>query len=949
MRTMFFRKPLITVLIILVFAFMNVFMEIPGWGAKSGPLFPEIYMEYEQETEELTPESVGELTVPYKFGVVTEKYTAAKSSPVVLYIQDAHCVFSCQENIAGIIDYLQSVYGIKTGALEGGSGPYNFSMFEKIVDEETRHKIAVEIMRSGRVSGAELYYIDHPGNIRFSGVEDILLYFQNLDVYRKSLVFRDKADKYLSQFVSVWKEIKDRVYSDRLRDFSDMVEGYRNDAIDLKKYYQYLMETAVREGVGIEGFPLLNEFRLILENESRINFSRANVERKALIDELEKKLSPVEMKYILGRVTLFEKGEIPLGVFYKMLFRKAARKNIDAEKAYPDLYLYARYINEYDAFDKSGVMPEIKKLEKTLVDSIAGTEDEKYVWNEGEALDLWRGLFSITLTQEEYVEYIGLKRYISAASFESFCRDTGSKNGIDFNVPPEMEVLDSWTSHMEKFYGISFKRDRNFIERLKLLTQDNGNCIFVSGGFHKENMTRLMKEAGFSYAVILPKMEVKSIEESPYYELLSGQPDSLEIELDKISKFMLSLPTVFQEINVEDLRVQLGSEALSPDIIALIEEANSESDKVKRDIAYLRIGFMLEARGEPYVLYAVSRDNPDQVMNITFQKNLPEKDFRGEVIRIGGEKDTDKWSFYVLVEQMSRPAAAIMELDDVGKAEAELSEAIGSFENLKVLHHQNRIKDTDITGLLKQLENIGIISDFYGAADYSPRQMELLYKQIETLDMIISGTSIIFADYARSQGDLKTVAAVERAEKRKQMDALRRLSMSIRETKAKQEAVISGKTDLGETMTRPGGKSMLMKVSEFLKWRQRGKNAEEPEKHTDMEKNVDDYVEEGYVDLKGIPRNISQIITTVEDMKTIRAMAGKVNNVVMTLKETDNSAAGSSAQILTENVTADIAATPYQMTAEEMDIMRDVEKTQNMSNDVRNIADELSDLDFRNS
>ncbi|MFH1791072.1 MAG: hypothetical protein ABH885_03695, partial [Candidatus Omnitrophota bacterium] len=135
--------------------------------------------------------------LPLSLGYTREVYDSGTDMPVIVYLQDAHCNYSCQKSIAGIIDYFNRFHGVKLAGLEGGSGNYDFSLFTSIPDIDIRENIADYFVREGRVTGAELFAIMNPERISVKGLEEPGLYEKNLTVYRESLGYKERVQHHI--------------------------------------------------------------------------------------------------------------------------------------------------------------------------------------------------------------------------------------------------------------------------------------------------------------------------------------------------------------------------------------------------------------------------------------------------------------------------------------------------------------------------------------------------------------------------------------------------------------------------------------------------------------------------------------------------------------------------------------------------------------------------------
>ncbi|MCX5713224.1 MAG: hypothetical protein NT033_00080, partial [Candidatus Omnitrophica bacterium] len=105
--------------------------------------------------------TIGSIATPPSLGEIISS-SKGTNDKTVIHIRDAHCDYSAQNSISGLIGHFRDKYGINLVALEGGAGNYDLSVFTDIKDANVRERTADYFVKNGEVNGAEFYAINNP-------------------------------------------------------------------------------------------------------------------------------------------------------------------------------------------------------------------------------------------------------------------------------------------------------------------------------------------------------------------------------------------------------------------------------------------------------------------------------------------------------------------------------------------------------------------------------------------------------------------------------------------------------------------------------------------------------------------------------------------------------------------------------------------------------------------
>jgi len=505
----------------------------------------------------LLKNSLGSVELPLSIGYIREIHEGESDKPVVIYLQDAHCNYSCQKSISNIIEFFNEKYGVNAAAVEGGSGKYDFSIFTSIPDMEIREKVCDYFVREGRVTGVEFFAIMNPGKLMVRGLESPDLYEKNLTVYRESLSYQDRVEKYLNILRHYMENLKPPIFSKDMKQFDTKKKAYDDNTEELKDYIIYLNEVSRGKAIPMDMFQNLDKLLELIESETHIDFDRAQKEREIAVDELTRKLSKAEIGTLVQKSIDFKQENMTSADFYGYLFKKLDSCDIILDD-FPELVKYKTYLDQYDAVEKDVFFEEMFNIERHIANNIFSNDDERNLYYLADDLTILNKLFSVSLTRQQYDYFTKKKEDLSVNKYVDFIHDKASWYNITASINPEVVQIDMYKEKITQFYEYSFKRDDVFIENLEKYAEGNDAMFMVTGGFHTDNMMELLKEKGYPFILITPKLEQEKY--NPYFKLLAGNLSPIETVLSEYTS-ALALRSAFSQMALTGDSRTLGDAA----------------------------------------------------------------------------------------------------------------------------------------------------------------------------------------------------------------------------------------------------------------------------------------------------------------------------------------------------------------------------------------------------
>lgn len=125
------------------------------------------------------------VTIPRALGSISSTFQG--DNRLVICIQDLHCNFEVQQNIAGLIDHLVRRYGLGLVGVEGAQGTINVSKLATFPVPAVRKAVGRYFLQEGRINGPEYYTAVLNPAIALEGMEVDRDYQTSLQCVRQFL------------------------------------------------------------------------------------------------------------------------------------------------------------------------------------------------------------------------------------------------------------------------------------------------------------------------------------------------------------------------------------------------------------------------------------------------------------------------------------------------------------------------------------------------------------------------------------------------------------------------------------------------------------------------------------------------------------------------------------------------------------------------------------------
>ena len=355
-------------------------------------------------------------------------------------------------------------------------------------------------------------YLDLTTDASFTvvGAEDLALYKKETESHMAIFENGPTMAKLIATLQNIASNLKLHIYTKELRDLDEKVAAYEKDEIGLVEYTKFLEAQAAAVNADIKTMPNLNLFVESSKLESAIDFPAVEKERAIVVGAVEKALTDQAKKDEFAAKGLkFRTGEMTQGEYYTYLKETAAALTIDTA-AHKNLTSYTQYITTFEKINTTVLFKEIDALVAIIKEAQLKTPEQKKLSEIDKGFAIISNMVNTKLVPDEFNFYAQNKASFDLDGWLAFLKENSTKFNLTNPVPDEVALLKTNLPLMEDFYALSFERDKAFIANIKAglakLSKDKG--IFVGGGFHTPNMKKLLKENGFSYVVVAPRVDI---------------------------------------------------------------------------------------------------------------------------------------------------------------------------------------------------------------------------------------------------------------------------------------------------------------------------------------------------------------------------------------------------------------------------------------------------------
>lgn len=443
------------------------------------------------------------------------------SNTVVINIQDLHCDYFVQRNIASLIDEISKKYKINDVFVEGGIGEIDTSFLAGI-NQQYKQNILDNLLKEGKLTGTE-YYSAMTGKVNLlKGVEDKKIYLENIIRLTDIIKSKEEVSAYLSKINKEIDFLKAKYLKSKNKNFDKLVKQNENKEITQEQFITNLFNYAKSNNISLRNYKNLQIYLSLFKYS--VNNQKVQKELVKLLGDVKQALSYDEYNKLIDLTSKFTDIQV-LGFFIKDFCKE---KNINLSKTYPNL-------NNFLALKESALECnpiQLVKEERALIDVIrtylSENQTELEITYLSDFEQFYKGYLSasLTATQWEYVK-LGLNKF----------KELYEKYSIENDVAK----LEKYSKELSAFYDVNSDRNDIFVKNMNLnkkTTQKNVDknssisdvlsnarriIVLVAGGYHTDGINEILNKKGITNITITPNIINSTQKSRVQYEYLAQQ------------------------------------------------------------------------------------------------------------------------------------------------------------------------------------------------------------------------------------------------------------------------------------------------------------------------------------------------------------------------------------------------------------------------------------------
>lgn len=543
---------------------------------------------FSQNTANTNPLRASDLSISEDIGTIDEVHdtnSQREKKCLIIYLQDAHCIFEAQNNIAKIIDEMQRNYGLDMVALEAADGKMDPTFYRTFPVQGIKEKVIDSYVKRGVMTGAEKAAICNEKEAVFEGVENMDVYYQNKKALVEAMEKEDAINKNLWIVEKYLKQLSRRIFAPELKELYKKKHAYDNESLGLIEYVKYLM-SKVNDA---SKYGMINKLLEADERDKEINNDAVDKNAIGLVKEVERRIKTEGSEEALERFqekySLYSQDDFDRKSFMVYLINLAKRRGIILDEEYQLVLDYIAHVREMKQIRGEELFLEMDELFSSIKEKYFTGENDRALDERLHNLDILKKMSKLELAREDLAYYTQNKDKFSDAYFADFILQHADMGG---------DILDNFGALFvphEKFYQVALKRDKTMHDRLiEIIRHEDEELIMViTGGFHTDGIKKMLKGEGYSYVVMSPKITNFDIQNA-YHDVMTGKVPFAEFKEGMLGREIETIvnPTGAKEAIGQSLGAKLAAES-GDAAVGLWEWENSlrESGISPEDIAII--------------------------------------------------------------------------------------------------------------------------------------------------------------------------------------------------------------------------------------------------------------------------------------------------------------------------------------------------------------------------
>lgn len=452
------------------------------------------------------------IQIPQNAFILQESH-AGTNGRFILHIQDAHTNLSGQQNLARGLENLATRYGWGLVLVEGADRDVTLDDVKPLAGTEDWQRIARRFLMQGKIAGEEYLNLTTDLPLRLVGVEDAPLYRKALSAYARLTARRQKIQKYLHRVRVSLERAKGRFYPKEMLEWERQSDA---DTVPFEQKVGRLLDEADRSGVDRGDLAAVTHYGVLRADEKRVDFDAASQELLALRRDLAASTrgkSSGKKRSVIEPPALPNPSHAPAAPATlasarteTMLVVEEAKRAGISLAPYPHFAAYAAHMEEAGRLDFQKLLEGSDILEARWYEQALKSNEARTLRAIDRHLRLLEKAYRLNLSASEHRRLVGEEPDFGILPWLAYLNRRLLDLGYAEDLVPTDGIVRRMRRAREAFYSAVEERDQAFVRNAgKALDASGSKAAFlIAGGYHTENLTRLLREEGYGYVVLTP-------------------------------------------------------------------------------------------------------------------------------------------------------------------------------------------------------------------------------------------------------------------------------------------------------------------------------------------------------------------------------------------------------------------------------------------------------------
>lgn len=448
--------------------------------------------------------------IPSEYGMIKEEFgnTYSQDGKTIVYIQDAHCNYEAQKNIANILEDLIKNQGIKMVFVEGGSDDSGLSYLKGYGSKEALKAIAEKSLEEGKISGEEYLSLISDLDFEIYGIEDQSLYNSQRNAFLKVDSYKSELSQFIKKAQEATGQLKEKIYNEDLKELTEKKKAYENNEITLVSYVGYLNDFCTKKGINSSIYYDFSRLAEAVFLERLIYYDSIGKEANSLLNRLVESLSDAERESLLDEAKQLDgKTQKQVYDFYQKIRDLAEKRyiNLDPYRNFRD---FTTFLEAFDSVNMQALFNDINSVNRAIITELVDNIDQWEVVDIDYGLGIFDKMVNVNLDKAGFDLYQTKKELINPKSWVDSLNKLAAKYRIQTDLTKDTSKIEEAYKELQRFYDLAFKRDEVFVKKIfsQMKKKNIDKAVLITGGFHSENLQSLLEEGGARGVIVYPKV-----------------------------------------------------------------------------------------------------------------------------------------------------------------------------------------------------------------------------------------------------------------------------------------------------------------------------------------------------------------------------------------------------------------------------------------------------------